>query len=105
MKVFSNSDGEIISLCSVEEIEGEIKDSESIITNIIEAKRKIDLTLKGNYGEHFRSLPSTGPPDHSTVHRPRLPKLSLAKFRGEVTTWSSFWDSYKVVVHENAAIM
>ena len=105
MKVFSNSDGEIVSLCPVEEIEGEIKDSESIIAKIIEAKGKIDSTLKGNSGEHVRSLPSIGPPDHSTVHRPQLPKLTLAKFRGEVTTWSSFWDLYKVVVHENAVIM
>ena len=31
--------------------------------------------------------------------------LTLAKFRGEVTAWSSFWDSYKVVVHKNAVIM
>ena len=67
MKVFSNSDGEIISLCPVEKIEEEIKDIESIIAKIIEAKRKIDSTLKRNSGEHVRSLPSTGPPDHSTV--------------------------------------
>ena len=70
MKVFSNLDREIISLCPVEEIEGEIKDSESIIVKIIEAKRIIDSTLKGNSSGHVRSLPSTDPPDHSTVHRP-----------------------------------
>ena len=105
MKVFSNLDGEIVLLCPVEEIEGEIEDSESIIAKIIEAKRKIDSSLKGNADEHVRSLPSTGPSDHSTVNRPRLPKLTLAKFRGDVTTWSSFWDSYKAAVHENADIM
>ena len=105
MKVFSNLDGEIILLCPVEEIEAEIEDSESIIVKIIEVKRKIDSALKGNSDERVRSLPSTGPPDHSTVNRPRLPKLTLANFRGDVTTLSSFWDSYKVAVHENADIM
>ena len=48
MKVFSNVDAEIVSLCPVEEIEGEIEDSESIIVKIIEAKRKIDSSFKGN---------------------------------------------------------
>ena len=69
---------------------------------IIEAKRKIDSALKGNSDECVRSLSSTGPPDHSTVNRPQLPK---SKFRGNVTTWSSFWDSYKAAVHENTDIM
>ena len=105
MKVFSNLYGEIVLLCPVEEIEGEIEDSESIIAKIIEAKRKIDSSLKGNVDECVRSLPSAGPPHHLTVSTPRLPKLTLAKFRGDVTTWSSIWDSYKALVHENADIM
>ena len=105
MKVCSNLDGEIVSLCSVEEIEGEIEDSESIIVKIIEVKRKIDSSFNRNSDERVRSLPSAGSLGHSTVNRPLLPKLTLAKFRGNVTTWSSFWDSCQVVVHENADIM
>jgi len=38
MKVFSNLDGEIVSLCPEEDIEREIEDSETIIAKIIEAK-------------------------------------------------------------------
>ena len=70
----------------MEEIEGEIKDSESIIVKIIEAKRKIDSSCKGNSDEQVRSLLSIGPSDHSTVNRLRLPKLTLAKFKRNVTT-------------------
>ena len=33
--------------------------------------------------------------------RPKLPKLILSKFRGNVTEWTGFWDSFKVAVHEN----
>ena len=36
--------------------------------------------------------------------KPRLPKLSLPKFRGDVTNWSAFWDSYRSAVHENTSI-
>lgn len=105
MKVFSSLDGEIVSLCPEEEIEREIEESESITAKIIESKRKIDSSLKGIPGD--RSVrPSTGVvhSDHATVNRPRLPKLTLAKFRGDVTAWCSFWDSYKSAVHENSDI-
>ena len=53
---------------------------------IIEAKRKIDSSFKGNSDEHVRSLLSTGPSNHITVNRLRLPKLTLAKFKRNVTT-------------------
>ena len=35
---------------------------------------------------------------------PRLLKLSLLKFRGDVTNWSAFWDSYRSAVYENSSI-
>ena len=40
----------------------------------------------------------------STASRPRLPKLTIQRFRGEITQWSSFWDSYKSAIHDNASI-
>ena len=33
-----------------------------------------------------------------------LPKLTITKFRGEVTNWTSFWDSFKSAIHENREI-
>ena len=38
------------------------------------------------------------------TEKPKLPKLSLAKFQGDVTSWSAFWDSYRSAVHENHSI-
>lgn len=34
----------------------------------------------------------------------KLPKLTLPKFRGDVTKWISFWDSFKSAVHENGSL-
>lgn len=34
----------------------------------------------------------------------RLTKLILPKFRGDVTTWAMFWDSYKSPIHENRGL-
>ena len=40
----------------------------------------------------------------SQIVRPKLPKLVLNKFKGNVTQWASFWDSYKTAVHENPVL-
>ena len=41
MKVLTNLDGEIVSLCHVDDITREINESEGIIAKLIECKRKI----------------------------------------------------------------
>ena len=102
MKVFSNLDGEIVALCPEDEIEREIEDSESIIAKVIEGKHKIDIVIKEN--SRNRTHVSALPPPDEVMSRPRLPKLTLGKFRGGVTSWSTFWDSYKSAVHDNAGI-
>ena len=38
----------------------------------------------------------------AAVAKTCLPKLNLAKFRGDVTAWVSFCDSFKSAVHENS---
>ena len=40
----------------------------------------------------------------SNLAKAKLPKLILPKFRGDITKWISFWDSFKSAVHENKAI-
>ena len=37
----------------------------------------------------------------SSQPKAKLPKLALPKFRGEVTQWQNFWDSYNSVIHVN----
>ena len=36
--------------------------------------------------------------------RSKLPKLTLPKFKGQVTKWGSFWDSYSSAIHDNSEI-
>ena len=103
MKQLIKLDNDIVSLCSAGEIEGEIEDSEDITAKIIEAKRKIQATLKGATPELNVQSPPADTAE-SIASRPRLPKLTLQRFRGEITQWSSFWDSYKSAIHDNASI-
>ena len=39
-----------------------------------------------------------------TQIRPKLPKLVLSKFKGNVANWTGFWDSYQVAVHDNTLL-
>ena len=36
--------------------------------------------------------------------KPKLPKLTLPKFKGQVTKWGSFWVSYSSAIHDNKKI-
>ena len=38
----------------------------------------------------------------SSTARPRLPKLTLLKFRGEITKFRGFWESFQSAVHNNS---
>ena len=40
-------------------------------------------------------------PSVVTALKPKLPKLTLPKFKGEVTRFCSFWDSYNSAIHSN----
>ena len=34
----------------------------------------------------------------------KLPKLELAKFRGDITQWPRFWDQFNTTIHENTSL-
>ncbi len=34
----------------------------------------------------------------------KLPKLTIRPFNGDVTTWTTFWDSYESAIHHNAEL-
>ena len=62
---------------------------------------------------HFRQVESTRSFDYdccikysstSPTLTAKLPKMVLPKFRGEVTNWLSFWDSFNSAVHVNPGL-
>ena len=38
------------------------------------------------------------------VYKPKLPKLTLKKFHGELTQWLTWWESFSSAVHSNKAL-
>ena len=48
--------------------------------------------------------PITPVVQNQRIVQAKLPKLTLPRFRGEITHWITFWDSYNSAVHNNPAL-
>ena len=100
LKVLNDIDQEILAKCETSTIEGEIDESETVSARILECRQRISTALK--------SPIATPPPMASVVvstyEKPKLPKLTLPRFKGDLTTWTTFWDLFKSTVHENNGI-
>lgn len=103
--VLSKFDREIASLCGVEEIEHEVEKAEVMMAKIIGYKRKTEETLRST--AELSTEPPTVPVsvNHLALNtRTRLPKLGLPRFKGDVTKWTLFWDSFNLAIHQNTHI-
>ena len=74
---------------------------------IEESRKTVDLQVPLVVASSFAAYAQ---PDQHNTHttsnsvQPRLSKFSLPKFRGDITRWQSFWDSFKSAIHENSNI-
>ena len=104
-ELLSGLDTEIVSLCEVSDIEGDIEEAESITAKIIECRAKIDkaITQENNIrtGSTTPTDPTVALVNPLAYGRTHLPKLTLPKFKGDITLSGTFWDSYKSSVHDN----
>ena len=100
-------------MCEVSDIDTEIEEAEPITAKVIEYKSKIDRAINPTISHtgivsyspttEMLNTDTLFPATNPTVTT-RLPKLILPKFRGDVTTWTAFWDSYKLSVHDNRCL-
>ena len=104
LKLLSDIDKEILSKCNVDAIEQEINESESVTDKIMSYKQRIQEAIKGSPETAITPAIVPHVTATSSLNQPKLPKLTLPKFRGDLTSWTGFWDSFKSTVHENNAI-
>ena len=84
LSVLHKLDNEILALCDVKDIEHEIEESEGVSAKIFDYKRRIEAFLNPTSPIHV-TVANPPPPIAMATSRPRLPKLELPKFRGNVT--------------------
>ena len=99
-KALSNLDGQN---CPLTEIKTKLTESEPLEAKLLVTRRKISAAVSKNVSD--RETPSSPSPvvhDSSATNKPCLPKLTLPRFRGDITQWSTFWNFYKSAVHNSS---
>ena len=102
LKVLSDIDKDILDKCEVSDIEHEINESEAVTAKIMDCQQRIHEAIKKPTNSPV--VPLVTPVPTSVLTKPKLPKLTLPRFKGELTMWTTFWDSFKSTVHENASM-
>ena len=102
LKVLSDINKEILAKCDVYSIEREIDEMETVSAKILECKQRILVAIKSIAAT---TAPTAMAPIVTTMYdKLKLPKLTLPWFKGDLANWTTFWDLFKSIVHENNGI-
>ena len=114
LKTIEDVDHEVLSLCNVDEIPQEIEGSERHVEKVITCQKEISDVSQPAAGVTqeppnplaglIQALPGGVSPSVPSQIKAKQAKLVLPKFRGDVTTWMGFWDSYKSAMHDNVSL-
>ena len=107
LSLLNEMDKDILSRCEIDSIADELEESEAVTAKIITCKQRIDEIVPTATPVTSASPSYLAPaslPTPVTVVKPRLPRLQLPKFKGDVKNWPAFWDSFKSAVHDNSEI-
>ena len=96
-------DTEIIEVTPEEGLEEEIGQSDEYKERLYEALTHINKALDSTCTTAATPSPKarTTEPMGEKTAKIKLPKLSLSHFNGDLTKWTTFWDSYESAVHSN----
>lgn len=128
-KIISDYDKEILGICAIEDIEREVSESDEIVNRAVQIQRDIDsflsVTVAGPvlnnpessaniYQSNLLAASSsyTGEGNHVVIQngatnlgvKAKLPKLILPTFKGEVTKYRTFMDSFESAVDQNSSL-
>jgi len=106
LTILQKYDDDILALRNIEEIEREIKESDTINLKVLDYKTRINQFLTVTTNPVTPSTAAVITPSALTPPpvKARLPKLELHKFKGNTMSWIPFWDSFKSAVHENPSL-
>lgn len=126
-------DKKIIAVCKVEDIKEEIENAEDLKMRVMDAIKAISLgtTLTTPFNSSSSSnltqgtntifIPPSSPGSSSASQqqpqgnfgngtenpkpaRTKLPKITLRRFKGDVTQFRTFWDTFESQVHSNPGL-
>ena len=122
LKTLNTIDQDVLTLCSEGEIEKEIEDSEAIVARVMGVNNAITDKTKQYEQRQEPSQVSAGESIISQISRhnmaatgvtssvesktgkPKLPKLNLPKFKGDVTSFTTFWEIFESAIDKNEGL-
>ena len=98
-------DEKILGLCDLKNIGAEVVESEEYTTKVTSCIVQLESVVNKCELQMINTAPVVeNVPISPTQIRAKLPKITLQKFRGNVTNWKPFWKSFKAAVHDNGSI-
>jgi len=106
LEVLRQLDAEILELTDKEGLVDEIEQADLFKEGIYIALVRIEKATAIAATPIAPPTPraSTETPTEPIERRVKLPKLSLKSFNGDITTWTTFWDSYESAIHSNTSL-
>ena len=112
LKTLNEIDQEILNVCELTTINNEIQELEEIEARIIDYQRRIKemkqkqqspaINVNTEVEANAQTITSNSQPQVGQGYaKIRLPKLTMPRFKGELTKWNTFWDSFNASIHEN----
>ena len=90
-------DSEILDLTEEDHLVDKIEEAnifkEEIYTAITKIEKLVSMTTSNPHAasSHIQEPSAISSSPRDSVHRAKLPKLTLKSFNGDITTWISFW--------------
>jgi len=100
LETIKSLDGELLDLVTEDDLTSEIEQADAYKEGIYAAIIRIDkcaMAVRAHTVTEASEMRRT-PTPHEKV---KLPKLILRPFNGDMTTWTTFWESFESSVHMN----
>ncbi len=108
VSVLKHLDSEIVDAVTEEEVADEIERTDAYMEDVYDMMAKLEQLFqkKGSSPTPTASSAPSATRDDVSVHetKVKLPKLMIQPFNGELTAWTTFWDSYDVAIHTNRSL-
>ena len=109
LSILKQLDAEIVDLVEEEDAE-EIERTDIYMEEVYATMAKLErLNLRVGSttapDPRVTAMAPVGPPDPPRPeNKVKLPKLTIQPFKGELTSWISFWDSYQAAIDGNTSL-
>lgn len=106
VSVLKHLDAEIVDLVDAEEIADEIERTDTYMEDVYDVMAKLEQLFHDKSSPTITAAATSVSCDEESAceTKVRLPKLTIQPFKGELTAWTTFWDSYEVAIHSNRSL-